>query len=59
MNFTEAAFAREGVLGPGGLAACKFLVIDDSRMIRLTISKHLRQIGFESIDEADSSQGQV
>ncbi|MFM8983161.1 MAG: PleD family two-component system response regulator, partial [Spartobacteria bacterium] len=54
MNMTESQFAREGVFGPGGLAACKFLVIDDSRMIRLTITKHLRQIGFESIDEAEN-----
>jgi len=59
MKITEAAFAREGVLGPGGLAACKFLVIDDSRMIRLTISKHLRQIGFESIDEADNGAAAI
>jgi len=59
MKITETAFAREGVLGPGGLAACKFLVIDDSRMIRLTISKHLRQIGFESIDEADNGAAAI
>ena len=59
MKITEAAFAREGVLGPSGLAGCKFLVIDDSRMIRLTISKHLRQIGFESIDEADNGAAAI
>jgi class 3 adenylate cyclase len=41
------------------LAGCKFLVIDDSRMIRLTISKHLRQLGFESIDEADNGAAAI
>ena len=59
MNSTEWEFAREGFLGPGDLAACKFLVIDDSRMIRLTIAKHLRQIGFELIDEADNGASAI
>ena len=59
MNITKPEFAREGVLGPDDLAACKFLVIDDSRMIRLTIIKHLHQLGFESIDEADNGAAAI
>ena len=40
--------------GPQNLNNGRILLVDDSRMIRLMVSRRLRQIGFELIDEAEN-----
>ena len=50
---------KTGMTGTTSLTDGKILVVDDSRMVRLTILKRLRQIGFEAIDEAESGNDAI
>ena len=59
MEFPNKEAAKDGWFSVVGLTDARILLVDDSRMIRLTISKHLRQIGFESIDEADNGDAAI
>ena len=59
MEHPKAHHEMSGLPEPQSLTSGRILVVDDSRMIRLTISKHLRKIGFNQIDEAEDGSSAI
>lgn len=59
MEHPKAQHEMSGLPEPQSLTSGRILVVDDSRMIRLTISKHLRKIGFNQIDEAEDGSSAI
>lgn len=59
MEQLTAHHGKAALPDPQPLTSGRILVVDDSRMIRLTIAKHLRKIGFEAIDEAEDGAAAI